>query len=436
MKSNLNFSLLLILTLVACGAEEMPESPASDIAETAVTYTDIEAETLQGDILWSARMPANFNGTLLLHSRGWSPVAGQPGVGPREHIEALLAQGYALAASNYGAGGWSLAEAVPAQELVVAEFSRRFTVPDQVIAFGYSMGGLVTTALVEKADPVVDGGIAFCSSMGGSLGMMNMGLDGAYAFRTLVAPDSDIQLVDIADDRANGALVSEAVARVRDTPAGQARIALAGILAGIPSWTNPDMPQPDPEDAQAQFAQIIGSFPAGVFLPRAEQEMRAGGNFSWNTGIDYSVLLNRSGRRDLVEALYDNAGISLADDLVTLAAAPRIRADEVAVDYMRANYTPFAEPSVPLLAVQAFGDGITSPSLQRSYAEYAPADMLDSQYVARAGHCTFDEAETLAAIKRLQTRLDRGTWPQAAEPFVPHEPAPMLRACIQGKVCE
>jgi len=103
---------------------------------------------------------------------------------------------------------------------------------------------------------------------------------------------------------------------------------------------------------------------------------------------------------------------------------------------MRANYTPFAQPQVPLLAVQAFGDGITSPTLQRSYADNAPADMMDSQYVARAGHCTFDETETLASIRRLEMRLDTGSWPPSAAPFTPHEPAPMLRACFQGKVCE
>ena len=435
MHTQRSLAILLATGLVACGPAETT-APLPIVPVATDTYTDIEAEPLQDDILWSVRMPGDFNGTLLVHSRGWSPVAGEPGVAPRQHIDSLLAQGYALAASNYGAGGWSVAEAVPAQELVVAEFSKRYTTPNRVIAFGYSMGGLVTTALVEKTDPVVDGGIAFCSSMGGSLGMMNMGLDGAWVFRTLVAPDSGIRVVDITDDRANGALVSEAVARVRDIPAGQARIALAGVFAGIPSWTDPDMPQPARDDAQAQLTQIMGSFPAGVFLPRAEQEGRAGGNFSWNTGIDYTELLNRSGRRDLVEQLYDRAGISLSDDLATLAATPRISADVVAVDYMRANYTPFAQPQVPLLAVQAFGDGITSPTLQRSYADNAPADMMDSQYVARAGHCTFDEAETLASIRRLERRLDTGSWPPAAAPFAPHEPAPMLRACFQGKDCE
>ena len=138
----------------------------------------------------------------------------------------------------------------------------------------------------------------------------------------------------------------------------------------------------------------------------------------------------------VVDALYRKAGISLEADLATLAAAPRISADQAAVAYMRENYTPYAEPRVPLLAVQTIGDGITSPSLQRVYAEHAPASVMNSQYTERAGHCTFDETETLASIRQLEARLDKGEWPPRAPPFVAHEPAPMLRPCFQGKMCK
>jgi pimeloyl-ACP methyl ester carboxylesterase len=390
---------------------------------------------LDGNILWSAHRPEQWNGTLLVHSRGWSPAAGRPGLAPGQVADALLAQGYALAASNYGAGGWALAEAVPAQEATIAAFARRYGKPKRVIGIGYSMGGLVTTALAERARPKIDGGISFCSSMGGALGMMNTGLDGAFVFRTLVAPDAGIQVVGIANDQSNGALVRAAVQEAVKSPAGRARIALAGVFGAIPGWTQANRPQPAAADVDAQLQQIMGSFPGGVFLPRSEQEQRAGGNFSWNTGIDYGRLLDASGRRPMVEALYAKAGLSLQADLSTLAAAPRISADPQAVEYMRSNYTPTARPAVPLLAVQTFGDGTTSPSLQRDYAQNAPPRMMDSQYVERAGHCSFSVEETLAAVKRLEARLDSGRWPSRAAPFVPHEPAPLLRSCFQGKAC-
>jgi pimeloyl-ACP methyl ester carboxylesterase len=402
---------------------------------TPATQTSFSSEVLTGSTLWSARVPEHWNGTLLLHSRGWAQVAGEPAAAPAQYADILLAQGYALAASNYGAGGWALAEAVPAQEQTIDAFARRYGKPARVIAYGYSMGGLVTTALVEKPGSKVDGGIAFCSSMGGALGMMNMGLDGAFSFRTLVAPDSGIKLVDIENDQSNGSLVRAVVEEALKTPAGRARIALAGVFGGIPGWTRADTPRPEPADSAAEFEQIMRAFPSGVFLPRSEQEQRTGGNFSWNEGIDYSELLDLSGRRNMVEALYREAGMSLAADLAILAAAPRISADPAAVAYMRDNYTPHAEPYVPLLAVQTIGDGVTSPSLQQVYADHAPASMMNSQYVERAGHCTFDETETLASLRQLEARLDTGEWPRRAPPFVAHEPAPVLRPCFQGKTC-
>lgn len=423
----MNAQHLLATFLVALGAYA---------TATAAVPEPTFSEALSGSILWSARVPENWNGTLLLHSRGWAPVAGEPAAAPAQHVDLLLEQGYALAGSNYGAGGWSLAEAVPAQEETLDAFTRRYGTPARVIAYGYSMGGLVTTALVEKSDTRMHGGISLCSSMGGALGMMNMGLDGAFVFRTLVAPDSDIKVVGITDDQANGRLVSAAVQEVVKTPAGRARIALAGVYGGIPGWTRTDEPRPAAGDANAEFAQIIRSFPSGVFLPRSEQEQRTGGNFSWNEGIDYSELLDLSGRRALIEELYQQAGISLEADLATLAAAERISADPAAVAYMRDHYTPTGEPQVPLLAVQTIGDGITSPSLQRGYAEQADPAMVDSLYVERAGHCNFDGAETLAAIRQLEARLDTGEWPDRAPPFVEYTPAPMLRPCFQNKDCK
>ena len=105
------------------------------------------AGTLPGGARWAADVPANWNGTLLLWSRGYSPKAGDPEIAPAGLAAPLLAQGYALAASNYGASGWALEEAVPAQLTTVAAFAGRYGKPKRVVAWGNSMGGLVNTAL-------------------------------------------------------------------------------------------------------------------------------------------------------------------------------------------------------------------------------------------------------------------------------------------------
>jgi len=417
-------ALAALLMMPLCGAAQ---GPAAQLAK-------IEAP-LPGGAQWSAEVPPNWNGVLLLHSRGYAAEAGVPEAAPAAYRGRLLAAGFALAGSNYGSGGWALAEAVPAQEQTVTAFTRRYGKPRRVIAYGFSMGGLITTALAERPHPVVDGALSLCSSMGGSLAMMNMGLDGAFVFRTLVAPKADIALVGISDDRANAARVGAAASEGAKTPSGRARMALAATLAGIPAWVPPQPGETREHLFERQRGALSRAIPMGVFLPRAEQEQRAGGNFSWNTGVDYRAELALSGRYDFIRYLYRQAGLDLAADLSVLAAAPRITAKPAATAYMTAHYTPNGRPHVPLLAVQALGDTVTSPSLQEGYAAVARPRTMQSLYVAQAGHCAFTAEQLLDALARLGRRLDSGSWPAPSPLYARERPAPLLRPCFRQKPC-
>jgi len=397
----------------------------------------VEGSTASG-AAWVADVPSNWNGTLLLWSRGYAfalPAADNAARGTRD---ALLSQGYALLGSAYSAAGWSLAEAVPDQLATLDAFEHAVSKPRRVLAWGMSMGGLVTTALVEQYPDRIDGGLALCSSIGGAIGMMNMALDGAFAFKTLLAPSSSIQVTGIKDDRANASAVNAALAIAQTTAAGRARVALAGVLAGIPSWTQSNAAQPADTDYESQQAQIAASFTMGTFLPRADQEARAQGNFSWNEAIDYREQLSRSGRKELVAALYAKAGLDLDADLQRLNAAPRIAAQPQAVQYMQQHYTPSGRLQSPLLAVQAIGDGLTSPSLQRAYVELARKVSGDSMIAAawshRAGHCSFAPDEIFASIKAIDQRVATGKWHidpafmnQGESKFIAYWPPPMLR---------
>lgn len=391
--------------------------------------------TLPGGAQWAAEVPGNWNGTLLLWGRGYSPRVGTPDLVPPAWREALLAKGYALAASNYGASGWALAEAVPAQRSTVAAFAVNYGAPRRVIAWGQSMGGLVSTALAEERRPVVNGAIAFCPSIGGAVGMMNMGLDGAFAFRTLVAPDVGLELVNITDDMANGRLAGGAVAAALKTPEGRARLALAGVLGGIPGWTDPRSARPSDADFEGQLDQIGRAFVMGTFMPRTDQEKRAGGVFSWNKGVNYAAQLQLSGRRAMVEALYRKAGLDLSADLARLAAAPRIAAKPAAVNYMLAHYTPTARPAVPVLTVQNVGDGATSPSLQQAYLDGANPRMVQGLWIDAAGHCGQTVEQAISALSQLEARLESGAWPGLPAGTIHHTPAPMLRPCLRGRRC-
>ena len=167
-----------------------------------------------------------------------------------------------------------------------------------------------------------------CGSVGGSLGMLNNALDGAFVFRTLVATDPAIRVVQLDDDRANARRVQAALEAAWKTPEGRARtlLAAAGRAASRPGRRR-TAPKPAAKDFAAQAEQLRRAFAMGVFVPRTDQERRAGGITSWNTGVDYGVQLRRSGLMPLVRHFYREAGLDLDADLKRLAAAPRIAAD-------------------------------------------------------------------------------------------------------------
>ncbi len=396
---------------------------------------------------WRMQVPEHWNGTLLLYSHGYSADVTPPELAPRGLQDWLLGHGYALAASSYSRGGWAVAEAVPDQRLVLATFAARSGRPRLTIAWGDSMVGLVTTALVETPGVPIDGGLSACGSIAGTLAMMNTALDGAFAFVTLQAPAAGIRIVAVDDDRANAARVAEAVSRALGSPEGRARVALAGVLGGLPVWTDPAAPQPPAGDYDAQLDQMAKAVAGGLFPPRTDQEHRAGGVSSWNTGVDYRAELARTGRRRWVQHFYTAAHLNLRADLERLNAAPRIAAQASATAYLRQNYAPTARPLVPFLSMHTRGDGLTTEVLQTGYARAVLRGPESGNYravsVDGAGHCRFTPAEYVAALRTLELRLGQGHW--SADPatlnaraaasglgagrFVRHRSAPLLRPC-------
>jgi pimeloyl-ACP methyl ester carboxylesterase len=184
---------------------------------------------------WVVEAPANWNGTVLLYSHGYSPVQRPAESAPRGQREAYLAQGYGLAASSYSRAGWALEQAQVDQWTALDAFTARYGKPKRVIAWGDSMGGLTSIALAERHPERLDGALAMCGSISGVLGMMNTALDGAFAFKTLLAPSADLRLVRTGDDRANGAAAQAVLDTAMKTPQGRARVALAAALAQLPT---------------------------------------------------------------------------------------------------------------------------------------------------------------------------------------------------------
>jgi hypothetical protein len=166
---------------------------------------------------------------------------------------------------------------------------------------------------------------------------------------------------------------NQALDAAQTTAAGRARIAPVAALNNTPGWANPTGPEPAPCDYASQqlsqYANLNGTF-AFPFAFRAELEARAGGNPSWNLGVDYARQLERSVDRDEVEALYGQAGLSLAEDLRALNRAPRIAPDLDAVGYAIRNIVFNGRlGGVPVLSMHTTGDPLVVARQERAYAQ-------------------------------------------------------------------
>jgi hypothetical protein len=255
-----------------------------------------------------------------------------------------------------------------------------------------------------------------CGVLAGGVANWNGALD--IGFATQVLLDPKLQVVNIADPGANLTRARTAVTAANATPEGRAKLALIAALGYLPGWFNPLNPEPATGDFAAQQANQATweSFDfAYVFAFRAELEKRAGGNPSWNTGVDYRKAFASSPGRSEVEALYRQAGLDLAADLARVQGAPRVSADAAAVDYLNRNITFNGSLAVPVLTLHTTGDGLVVVENEAAYADVVAAGrdgaMLRQLYVHRANHCIFTPAEQIASFQVLFDRLDTGSWP-------------------------
>jgi pimeloyl-ACP methyl ester carboxylesterase len=405
--------LLVLVALVAATVLSIvPGAKADDVRTLTGTLPD--------GATWKAEVPASWNGTLLLYSHGYR----FPGDNPAQDIgdpvtgAFLLAHGFALAGSSYAHTGWALEEGVPDQLGVLDEFRRQVGPPRTTIAWGHSLGGIMTAALVQAAPQRFDGALPMCGVLAGGVGTWNAALDGLFAFKVLLGNDA-LQIVRIADPTANFQLAQQLLATAKATPEGRARLGLVAALTDSPGWTDPTQPEPAVDDFATRLANQINSIATlglpFAFLARAELEARAGGNVSWNTGVDYDRQLALSIDRDEVEALYKDAGLDLGADLRTLNAAERISGDPAAVRYLTRNVSFDGDLGhVPVLSIHTTNDPLVGVEQEQAYASAVDragdSDLLRQAFVDRAGHCAFTPAEQIAALQTLLDRVQRHSW--------------------------
>jgi len=409
-----------VAVLTACMSPAATTALASSGAGTCAATT---ARTLTGTLgdgaTYKIEVPANWNCTLFLYSHGYvTPGSDNPATDVGDPVTGawLLSHGYALAGSSYATTGWAIQQALPDQISTLDVFDQQVGTPSRTIAWGHSLGGIITAGLIQTYPNRFNAALPMCGVLAGGVATWNTALDSTFAFQQLVAPS--LQIVNITNPTANLTAAEQAVAAAQQTAPGRARIALAAALGDTPGWFAPLSPEPAANDYASQESnqfqwdtQVDYPF---VFALRAELEARAGGNPSWTTGVNYFAQLANSPDFAEVVALYKAAGLSLRGDLATLQHAPQISADPAAVKYLAQNISFTGRISIPVLTMHTTGDGLVIPENEQAYASVVGragnSRLLRQIFVSRAGHCAFTPAETITAAQTLLRRLATGHW--------------------------
>ena len=406
-------TLALISALIAPHSPAAKHNPPFSVATYTGTFADGATYLIQ--------VPQPWNGGLVLYSHGYVlPGAANGAADASDPVTGayLLSEGYALAGSSYATTGWAIQQALPDQIEVLSSFpTLTGRQPSRTIAWGDSMGGLVTTALNQQYPTQFNAALPMCGVVSGGVGFWNQFLDSGYAFNTLVA-GNQLQVVNIGDALTNYDAALTDLGNAQAGVEGQARIALVAALADEPGWYLTGYPPPAKTDYTDQeiyqyYWMANAEFLFEFFL-RAELEGRAGGNPSWNDGIDYKAQLEASVDSKEVKQLYKRAGLDLNFDLSRLNAGATISADQGALDYLTQNIILDGQISVPVLTLHTTGDGVVVNANENAYASGVAgagnSASLQQVFVNRAGHCAFTSGEEIAAFEALIGRLNTGSW--------------------------
>ena len=416
MRKLTTLGMAVTLALVAAPATATAAEPVTELGGT-----------LANGATWAAEVPADWNGKLVLYSHGFRPGPDNPAWDPGfdSTAQALTDRGFAVAASSYATAGWALGTAVQDQLDTLAAFSAEAGEPERTIAFGTSMGGLVSSLIAETPYSGVDGAVSTCGLLGGGINLNNYQLDGVHALAELLLPGQDLQLTGFRTPEEAGVTIAalmQAVQQAQTTPEGRARLALASALMNTPTWFSGDTAPGSRDYAaqqEAQYNWLLQTIPF-VVGSRVSIVTAADGDSGWNEGVDYRALLQRSAQRQQVDALYRAAGLELNRDLRTLTSSADIEPDEEALEWMDRTSTPQGDLQIPVLTMHTLADILAPVEYMEEYEETVrearATPLLRQSFIERTGHCTFTDAERVAAVLAMDQRLETGRWANLAEP--------------------
>jgi pimeloyl-ACP methyl ester carboxylesterase len=398
---------------------------------------------------YAMQVPANFNGTVALYSHGYRynvdipsaiPLIGGykvtntpepvPG-GNADVAKYLFSQGVAIVGSGFARQGWNPDSAIKTNVELIDTFKKQFPKTTKVIAWGSSLGGVITQGLAEKYPNLVSAVAPMCmaDNVEPELTMAGDFLWGIKVLfdPTIKAGNYSAGAAGVAESYADLGKVFTVMGKLQagistgawpDTSSATGKsleaagvpvrsaLLLLGLMSGLPtqsahfdSISGPDgaLKLTFPLAVSPALAILENGTNAAALAILATQdvEMQAGGAIFDNTKTDYAARVES-------ESVIFNAALSgntvINAMLGALSAAnpgaPRAKANPAAVAKMRALHMNTGKINVPTVLMVGMADPITPAG-----ASQRLVDLYATQYAA----------EKAAAIKAYQTTRDYKT---------------------------
>lgn len=395
---------------------------------------------------YAMQVPANFNGTVALYSHGYRynvdipagiPLIGGykvtntpepvPG-GNAEVAKYFFSQGVAIVGSGFARQGWNPDSAIKTNVELIDTFKKQFPKTTKVVAWGSSLGGVITQGLAEKHPELVSAVAPMCMADNVSAELTMAG-DFLWGIKVLFDPTikagnysagaagvaesySDLVKVFTVMGKLQASIstgawpdTSSATGKALQAAGIPSRSALLllGLMAGLPtqsahfdSISGPDgaLKLTFPLAISPVLAILENGTNAAALAVLATQDVenQTGGAIFDNTKTDYAARVDAE-RVIFNAALSGNTAIDAMLGALSAAnpGAPRAAGNAAAVAKMKALHQNTGKINVPTVLMVGVADPITPAG-----ASQRLVDLYAEQYAA----------EKAAARKAYQATRD------------------------------
>lgn len=381
------------------------------------------------------RVPANWNGGLLVYAHGYRDKADHPGevdnrtadLAPNAALaDVLLAQGYALAGSAYRDNGWEVAGGIQDTRDLTLHFRNTIGRPNRTLLWAFSMGTVIAFDSMERYTDIYDGSLCACAVGAGATQSWDSAGDLALAYATVFGmPAAWGYYGDVRDDLDFDTEVLAKLIPELSTATNFPKFEFLRLVTGTPGR---GIQPPPPPNFYPNWVLTDMFFSMEA---RAELERRAGGPIVQN--VDRKYILT-----DQERAYLNSLGVisPVIDSwLVTMNGNRVVQAPMFSRSYVEqyANYT--GKIKQPMLTMHTIIDPLVTVSQQYEYRETVRKagreKPLYQAYTTGNGHCAFTGPQLLTAVAALDQWVVTGFKPTkasfpAALGFDPgFEPPPM-----------